>query len=99
MALIVLATVCYGFAVTLAGPLQQRYGSVNLMAKVLALALGVAFRDDEVFALELVGVAFVIGGAFLASRPTVVRAARGGSRRSGRGVASRHSGPSPSRRR
>ena len=164
VALIVLATVCYGFAVTLAGPLQQRYGSVNLMAKVLALAtiwtapyglwqigdaswepgpvlavvvlgvvgtgiafalmgtlvgrvgstrasfitylipvvalaLGVAFRDDEVFALELVGVAFVIGGAFLASRPTVVRAARGGSRRSGRGVASRHSGPSPSRRR
>lgn len=38
VALIVAATVCYGFAVTLAGPLQQRYGSVNLMAKVLALA-------------------------------------------------------------
>jgi drug/metabolite transporter (DMT)-like permease len=38
VALIVLATVCYGFAVTLAGPMQQRYGSVNLMAKVLALA-------------------------------------------------------------
>ncbi len=36
--LVVLATVCYGFAVTIAGPLQQRYGSVNLMAKVLALA-------------------------------------------------------------
>ena len=36
--LVVLATVCYGFAVTLAGPMQQRYGSVNLMAKVLALA-------------------------------------------------------------
>jgi drug/metabolite transporter (DMT)-like permease len=135
VALIVLATVCYGFAVTLAGPLQQRYGSVNLMAKVLALAtiwtapyglwqigdaswelgpvvavvvlgvvgtgiafalmgtlvgrvgstrasfitylipvvalgLGVTFRDDEVFLLELVGVAFVIGGAFLASRRT-----------------------------
>jgi drug/metabolite transporter (DMT)-like permease len=135
VALVVLATVCYGFAVTLAGPMQQRYGSVNLMAKVLALAtiwtapyglwqlgdaswevgpvvavavlgvvgtgvafalmgtlvgrvgstrasfitylipvvalvLGVAFRDDDVFALELVGVAFVIGGAFLASRRT-----------------------------
>jgi drug/metabolite transporter (DMT)-like permease len=133
--LVVLATVCYGFAVTLAGPMQQRYGSVNLMAKVLALGtvwtapfglwqvsdakwevgpvvavavlgvigtgiafalmgtlvgrvgstrasfitylipvvalvLGVAFRDDEVFLLELVGVAFVIGGAFLASRRT-----------------------------
>ena len=145
VALVVLATVCYGFAITLAGPMQQRYGSVNLMAKVLALAtiwtapyglwqigdaswelgpvvavavlgvvgtgiafalmgtlvgrvgstrasfitylipvvalgLGVTFRNDEVFLLELVGVAFVIGGAFLASRPTAVRAARGGSR-------------------
>jgi drug/metabolite transporter (DMT)-like permease len=135
VALVVLATVCYGFAVTLAGPMQQRYGSVNLMAKVLALAtvwtapyglwqigdarweigpiiavvvlgvvgtgiafalmgtlvgrvgstrasfitylipvvalgLGVAFRDDEVFLLELIGVTFVIGGAVLASRRT-----------------------------
>jgi len=145
VALVVLATFCYGFAVTLAGPLQQRYGSVNLMAKVLALAtiwtapyglwqigdaswelgpvvavvvlgvvgtgiafalmgtlvgrvgstrasfitylipvvalvLGVAFRNDDVFALELIGVALVIGGAFLASRPTAIRAAPGGSR-------------------
>ncbi len=136
--LVVLATVCYGFAVTLAGPMQQRYGSVNLMAKVLALAtlwtapyglwqideasweigpvlavvvlgvvgtgiafalmgtlvgrvgstrasfitylipvvalvLGVVFRDDEVFVLELIGVAFVIGGAILASRRTSIR--------------------------
>jgi drug/metabolite transporter (DMT)-like permease len=37
---------------------------------VVALVLGVAFRGDDVFLLELVGVAFVIGGAFLASRPT-----------------------------
>ena len=136
--LVVLATVCYGFAVTLAGPMQLRYGSVNLMAKVLALAtiwtapyglwqlgdarwelgpivavavlgvvgtgvafalmgtlvgrvgstrasfitylipvvalvLGVAFRGDDVFALEVVGVAFVIGGALLASRRTATR--------------------------
>ncbi len=135
VALVVLATVCYGFAITIAAPMQQRYGSVNLMAKVLALAtiwtapyglwqvdeaswelgpviavavlgvvgtgiafalmgtlvgrvgstrasfitylipvvalaLGVVFRDDEVFALELVGVVFVIGGALLASRRT-----------------------------
>jgi drug/metabolite transporter (DMT)-like permease len=141
VALVVLATVCYGFAVTLAGPLQQRYGSVNLMAKVLALAtvwtapyglwqlgdaswelgpiaavvvlgvvgtgiafalmgtlvgrvgstrasfitylipvvalgLGVAFRGDEVFALEIVGVAFVIGGARLASRRTAITSRR-----------------------
>ena len=139
--LVVLATVCYGFAVTLAGQMQQRYGSVNLMAKMLALAtiwtapyglwqiadaswevgpvvavavlgvvgtgiafalmgtlvgrvgstrasfitylipavalvLGVAFRDDEVSALELIGVAFVIGGALLASRRTATSSQR-----------------------
>ena len=164
VALVVLATVCYGFAVTLAGPMQQRYGSVNLMAKVLGLAtvwttpyglwqigdanwepgpvaavavlgvvgtgiafalmgtlvgrvgstrasfitylipvvalvLGVAFRDDEVFLLELVGVAFVIGGAFLASRPTTLRAGPGESRRSVRRATNRQSDPSPSRHR
>lgn len=135
VALVVLATVCYGMALTIAGPMQQRYGSVNLMAKVLALAtiwtapyglwqlgdaswelgpviavavlgvvgtgiafalmgtlvgrvgstrasfitylipvvalaLGVAFRDDDVSALEIIGVVFVIGGALLASRRT-----------------------------
>jgi drug/metabolite transporter (DMT)-like permease len=131
--LVVLATICYGFAVNMAGPMQQRYGSVNLMGKVLALAtvwtlpyglweigdarfeigpvaataflgvvgtgiafalmgelvgrvgstrasfitylipvvalaLGVAFRDDEVDLLALCGVVFVIGGALLAGR-------------------------------
>jgi drug/metabolite transporter (DMT)-like permease len=38
VALVVIATMCYGVAVNLAGPLQARYGSVNLMAKMLALA-------------------------------------------------------------
>ena len=135
VALVVFATACYGIALTIAGPLQQRYGSVDLMAKMLALAtiwtapyglwqlpdahwelgpvaavavlgvigtgiafalmaslvgrvgstrasfitylipvvslaLGVAFRGDDVVALELVGVVFVIGGAYLASRRT-----------------------------
>lgn len=133
--LVIVATMCYGVAINLAAPLQQRYGSVNLMAKTLAVAtiwtipyglwqlddaewelqpvvavvvlgvigtgiafalmgtlvgsvgatrasfitylipvvalvLGVVFRDDEVFALEIVGVAFVITGALLASRRT-----------------------------
>ena len=133
VAMVIAATVCYGLAVTIAAPLQQRYGSVNLMAKVLALAtiftapyglwqfsdasweigpvvavvvlgvlgtglafalmgnlvgrvgstrasfitylipavalvLGVAFRGDEVFALELVGIVVIIAGALLASR-------------------------------
>lgn len=32
------ATVCYGFAINLAAPLQQRYGSLPLMARMLSLA-------------------------------------------------------------
>jgi len=32
------ATVCYGFAINLAAPLQQRYGSLPLMSRMLALA-------------------------------------------------------------
>lgn len=36
--LVLAATVCYGFALNLAGPLQQRYGSLTLMARVLTLA-------------------------------------------------------------
>lgn len=32
------ATVCYGFAINLAAPLQQRYGSLPLMTRMLALA-------------------------------------------------------------
>jgi drug/metabolite transporter (DMT)-like permease len=136
VALVIAATVCYGFAINLAGPMQQRYGSVNLTAKMLALAtiwtapyglwdigdaeweirpvlavvflgvvgtgiafafmgslvgrvgstrasfitylipvvalvLGVTFRGDVVAPLALIGVALVIGGAFLASRPAV----------------------------
>ena len=36
--LVLLATVCYGFAVNIAAPLQQRYGAVTLMSSVLTLA-------------------------------------------------------------
>ena len=36
--LVLLATVCYGFAVNIAAPLQRRYGSVAVMAKMLVLA-------------------------------------------------------------
>jgi drug/metabolite transporter (DMT)-like permease len=138
VAMVVAATVCYGLAVTIAAPLQQHYGSVNLMAKVLVLAtiwtapyglwqigdasweagpvlavvvlgvvgtglafalmgnlvgrvgstrasfitylipavalvLGVAFRGDEVVALELVGIVVIIAGALLASRRVATR--------------------------
>lgn len=127
------ASACYGVAANLAVPLQQRYGSLPLMARMLALAavwtlpggivsvgqstwevwpttsiviigalgtglafvimgtlvgsvgatraslitylipvvalvLGVAFKDDEVTALAVAGVGMVIAGAALASR-------------------------------
>lgn len=38
VALVLAATVCYGFAINLAAPLQQRYGSLPLMSRMLALA-------------------------------------------------------------
>ena len=37
VALILCATACYGVAVTLAVPLQQRYGAVPVMARIVAL--------------------------------------------------------------
>jgi drug/metabolite transporter (DMT)-like permease len=134
--LILVATICYGFAFNIATPLQQRYGSLPVMARILALAavltaplglwslpgsgftwsalaatsavgvlgtgiafvlmgrlvgrmgptrasivgylipvvaliLGVVFRDDEVDPFALVGVALVIAGAYLTSRREV----------------------------
>jgi drug/metabolite transporter (DMT)-like permease len=131
--LALLATVCYGVAINIAAPLTQRYGSLPVMARMLALAsamtaplgllglrgsafdaasfaavaglgivgtglafvlmgrlvahvgstrasfatyqipvvamiLGVVFRDDRVHALSVVGIALVIAGALLASR-------------------------------
>ncbi len=36
--LVLAATVCYGFAINLAAPMQQRYGSLPLMSRMLALA-------------------------------------------------------------
>lgn len=36
--LVVLATVCYGFSINIAGPLQKKYGSVALMSKMLWIA-------------------------------------------------------------
>lgn len=39
VALVVLATACYGISVNIAAPIQQRYGSIPVMARMLALAL------------------------------------------------------------
>jgi drug/metabolite transporter (DMT)-like permease len=133
VALIVLATICYGFATNIVAPLQQRYGSLAVIARVqwvgvaltapygiygllnstfawpsllataavgilgtgvgflmmatltgrvgptrssfitylipvVALILGVVFRNEELATLALVGSVLVIVGAFLASR-------------------------------
>jgi drug/metabolite transporter (DMT)-like permease len=136
VALVVLATVCYAFATNIVVPLQQRYGSIPVMARVqwvaaalvtpygiygltqsefawpslaamvavgvlgtgvamvlmgslvgsvgptratfityvipiVALALGVVFRDEVVSPIAIVGVILVIAGAILASRSEV----------------------------
>ena len=57
------------------GTLVGRVGStrasfITYLIPAVALLLGVVFRGDQVVALELVGIAFVIGGAVLASRRT-----------------------------
>ncbi|HET7847314.1 MAG TPA: DMT family transporter [Acidimicrobiia bacterium] len=134
--LVVLATVCYAFATNIVVPLQQRYGSIAVMARVqwvavalvtpygiygltqstfawpslvavaavgvlgtglamvlmgslvgsvgptratfitylipiVAMVLGVVFRDDFVSPIAILGVILVIAGAILASRSEV----------------------------
>jgi drug/metabolite transporter (DMT)-like permease len=133
VALVLVATICYGFATNIVTPLQQAYGSIPVMARMLwvaavlvapyglfglarstfdwgslaalmalgllgtglayiimgglagsvgptrasfitylipvvALVLGVVFRDEIVAPVAIVGSLLVIGGAFLASR-------------------------------
>jgi drug/metabolite transporter (DMT)-like permease len=75
IAVAVLGVVGTGIAFALMGTLVGRVGStrasfITYLIPVVALALGVVFRGDDVFVLELIGVAFVIGGAILASRRT-----------------------------
>lgn len=68
--LVVLATMCYGVATNLAYPLQLRYGSRPLMARMLALAtlwtlpyglVGIPASTYEVVPVVAVGVLGVIG--------------------------------------
>ena len=131
--LVILATVCYAFATNIVAPLQQRYGSLPVLARVqwtalalvtpygiygltqstfawpsliamlavgvlgtglamvmmgslvgsvgptratfitylipvVALVLGVVFRDEVVSPIAILGIGLVIGGALLASR-------------------------------
>jgi drug/metabolite transporter (DMT)-like permease len=39
VAMLLVAIVCYGFAINIAAPLQQRYGSVAVMRRMLAFAM------------------------------------------------------------
>lgn len=82
--LVLLATVCYGIATNLVGPLQMKYGSRGVMARMLALATiwtlpyGLASLDGssvELAPLAAVSVLGIVGTglAFLLMGTLVVR--------------------------
>ena len=58
--MVLLAVVCYGVAVNMATPLTQRYGSLPVMARMLALAsiwtapFGLWWAEPVVVRLDLV---------------------------------------------
>lgn len=55
VALVIIATACYGLAINIAAPIQQQYGSIAVMARMLALAtlwtapLGIVGATDSTF--------------------------------------------------
>ena len=77
-ALVVLGAVGTGLAFALFGVLLHRAGPVRGMigiffTPIVGLVLGVAFRDDEIHPIALAGMAVVIAGAALTSRPEPAR--------------------------
>lgn len=73
VAVAVLGMVGTGLAFVLMGRLVARVGSTRASfaiytTPVVALVLGAVFRDEEVHAISVVGIALVIAGAVLASR-------------------------------
>ncbi len=73
VAVLVLGAVGTGFAFIAAGTLMGRVGATRgsilaYLIPVVALVLGVAFRDETVAAISLVGLVLVLAGAFLCSR-------------------------------
>jgi drug/metabolite transporter (DMT)-like permease len=73
LAVLALGAVGTGLAFVLMGILAGRVGGtrasfVTYLVPVVALLLGVALRGDVVAAISIVGIAFVIAGAVLASR-------------------------------
>ena len=78
-AVIILGVLGTGIARSLAAPLAGRVGAARMstttyLIPVVAIALGVIFRDESVAPLALVGVVVVFAGAFLASRAEKVSA-------------------------
>ena len=67
VALIVLATVCYGFAFAIAPPLQAKYGAIVLMSNVLAVAtvavipFGLVNLDENGWAADSLVAIFILG--------------------------------------
>jgi drug/metabolite transporter (DMT)-like permease len=65
--LIVVATICYGIAFNVATPLQQRYGSLPVMAGILAIGavltapLGIASLDGSRFAWDSLTAVAMLG--------------------------------------
>jgi drug/metabolite transporter (DMT)-like permease len=67
VALVLVATVCYGMAITIAAPIQQRYGALTVMARILGLAaiwtapLGILALDGSRFAWPSLGAVAALG--------------------------------------
>jgi drug/metabolite transporter (DMT)-like permease len=72
LAVVVLGVMGTGVAFVLMGRLVARVGTrasfATYLIPVVALILGVVFRDESVHVLSIVGVALVLSGALLASR-------------------------------
>jgi drug/metabolite transporter (DMT)-like permease len=67
VAMILVATICYGIAFNIATPLQQRYGSLPVMAAILAIGalptapLGIASLAGSTFAWDAIVAIAVLG--------------------------------------
>jgi drug/metabolite transporter (DMT)-like permease len=67
VAMIVTADLCYGLAIVISAPLQQRYGALPVMARMLALAalwtapFGLVSIGDSSFSWSAVGSVAVLG--------------------------------------
>jgi len=77
LAVVILGVVGTGIARSLAATLAGRVGAPRMstttyLIPVVAIVLGVAFRDETVAPIAIVGVAVVLAGAYLASRAVIV---------------------------